>query len=42
MGGSENCKDFTSLPLWYAYYDGTPNCDNWSANSFGGWKPFAK
>lgn len=27
----------TSLPLWYAHYDGADNFNDWGSLAFGGW-----
>jgi len=43
FGGADNCAYFTSLPVWYAHYDGNPSFSDWSYSSFGGWaKPNIK
>jgi len=28
----------SSVPLWYAHYDGNPSFSDWSSVSFGGWE----
>ncbi|KAL4463517.1 hypothetical protein ABPG72_014920 [Tetrahymena utriculariae] len=34
----DNCPYFTSLPVWYAHYDGSASFDDWyNGYSFGGW-----
>ena len=34
---------FSSVPLWYAYYDQIPSLDTWPSQNFGGWpSPSAK
>ena len=35
MGGVDNCKKFSQLPLWYAHYDKNPSFSDWQP--FGGW-----
>ncbi len=43
FGGSGNCAKFTSLPIWYAHYDGVASFADWPSSTFGGWtKPAMK
>ena len=37
MGATNNCPYFTTVPVWYASYDGQPNFNNWGSVNFGGW-----
>ncbi|EAR88283.1 glycosyl hydrolase family 25 protein (macronuclear) [Tetrahymena thermophila SB210] len=43
FGAAGNCPYFTSLPIWYAHYDGAANFNDWPTHTFGGWtKPSIK
>lgn len=38
-----NTSEFSSVPLWYAWYDLDPSTSTWSTQKFGGWAaPTAK
>jgi len=43
VGSTYGCTSVSSVPVWYAHYDGVASFSDWSSVSFGGWsKPAMK